>query len=98
MQIANVSVELARPTATLQDAVLREPTERSFGDALGAAMNSLAGALTKADALAASVAAGKANIAEAAIARAKADVMLEVAAIAAARVSGAITALMQTQV
>lgn len=81
-----------------QNAVLRRFDGGSFGDALGSAIDGLAGALTKADALAASVAAGKANIAEAAIARAKADVMLEVAAIAAARVSGAITTLMQTQV
>ncbi len=97
---APVSVpdELARPSGALQNAVLRSTDNVSFGEALGSAVDSLAGALSKADALAASVASGKANIADAAITRAKADVMLEVAAITAARVSGAITALLQTQV
>lgn len=73
-------------------------TTSGFADAMGSAADALSGALGRADALAAAVASGKANIAEAAIARAKADVMLEVAAIAASRVSGAVATLMQTQV
>lgn len=81
----------------LQNAVLREPEAPSFGEALGNALDSLSGALNNADALAASAAAKKTDIAEATVARAKADVMLEVAAIAAAKVSGAITQLLQTQ-
>lgn len=99
--IASISagaVELIRPRPVLQQAVLRTSEGGSFGEALGSAVDSLAGALSKADALAASLASGKTNIAEASIARAKADVMLEVAAIAAARISGAITQLLQTQV
>ena len=83
--------------APMQNAVLREPETSSFGEALGNALDSLSGALNKADALAASAAAKKADIADATVARAKADVMLEVAAIAAAKVSGAITQLLQTQ-
>ena len=79
------------PTAALpvtHDAVRRDPPSQSFGAVMASA----------ADALAATVASGKASIAEAAIARAKADVMLEVAAVAASRVSGSITTLLQTQV
>ena len=83
---------------TLENAVLRGPQTTTFADALSSAADSLARSLERADALAAGVAMGKADIAEAAIARAKADVMLEVAAIAASRVSGAITTLLQTQV
>jgi flagellar hook-basal body complex protein FliE len=82
----------------MRDAVLRAPADVSFGDALGSAIDGLSGTLAHADALAANVASGKATIADASIARAKADVMLEVAAIAAARVSGAISQLLQTQV
>jgi flagellar hook-basal body complex protein FliE len=82
----------------MRDAVIRGPQGAMFADALGSAADALTTALSRADALASGVAAGKSNIADAAIARAKADVMLEVAAIAASRVSGAITTLLQTQV
>ncbi len=70
----------------------------SFADALGRALDSLSGALSQADTLAAGVAVNRAEVAQAAIARAKADTILEIAAIAAARVSGVITQLLQTQV
>jgi flagellar hook-basal body complex protein FliE len=70
----------------------------SFESALGSAVDNLSASLARADALAASVTSGKANVADVTIARAKADVMLEVAAITAARVSGVITQLLQTQV
>jgi flagellar hook-basal body complex protein FliE len=70
----------------------------SFTDALGRALDNLSGALSQADALAAGVAVNRAGVAQAAIARAKADTILEIAAIAAARVSGVITQLLQTQV
>jgi flagellar hook-basal body complex protein FliE len=81
----------------LHNAVLQRPEAQSFGEVLGSALESLSGALARADVLAVSVAAKKADIADAAVARAKADVMLEVAAIASAKVSGAIVQLMQTQ-
>lgn len=81
----------------LRNAVLLEPGSPTFGEALGSAIDSLSSALGKADALAASVAQSKTSIADATVARAKADVMLEVAAITAAKVSGAITQLLQTQ-
>ena len=93
MQIESIS-----PLRVTRDAVLRGRADVSFGDALGSAIDGLSHALARADTLAATVASGKAGIAEASIARAKADVMLEVAAIAAARVSGAISQLLQTQV
>jgi hypothetical protein len=50
-----------------------------------------------ADNMAAGLAAGHGDIAELAIARAKADIMLEMTAVAAARISGALNALLQTQ-
>ena len=74
------------------------PGAPSFTEAMTAAVDGLANSVAHADNLAASVAAGNGGIAEAAIARAKADVMLEVAAVAASRVSGSITTLLQTQV
>ena len=78
--------------------VQRSQQPPSFEVAMGSAADALADALSHADGLAEKVASGKASIAEAAIARAKADVMLEIAAVAASRVSGTITALLQTQV
>ena len=69
----------------------------SFADAMGSAADELSNALSHADTLAAAVAGGNGGVAEAAIARAKADVMLEVAAVAASRVSGTISTLLQTQ-
>ena len=76
----------------------RAASPPSFADALSAAVDGLASSLDKADALGAGVALGKSSIADAAIARAKADVTLEVAAVAAGRVTGAITTLLQTQI
>ncbi len=73
------------------------PRGGSFADAMGAAADELASTLSQADALAGEAALGKGSIAEASIARAKADVMLEVAAVAASRVSGTISVLLQTQ-
>ena len=82
---------------SLQNPVHLEPEGPSFSETLANALDSLSGALTKADALAAAVPEKKADIADASIARAKADVMLEVAAITASRISGAVSQLMQTQ-
>ena len=82
----------------LRETVLSSRHAPSFEAALGSAADMLSNALARADALAAAVGSDKANIAEAAIARAKADVMLEVAAIAASRLSSAISTLWQTQV
>lgn len=91
-------IEPLNALPVLGNALLRGSQTPSFAEALGAAADGLSQAVTRADALAAGVASGRADIAEAAIARAKADVMLEVAAIAASRVSGAISTLLQTQV
>lgn len=68
-----------------------------FGAALGGALDALSGSLMRADHSAAALALDRGSIADAAIARAKADVALEVAAVAASRISGALTTLMQTQ-
>lgn len=81
----------------MPEAAPHQPHGPSFADLMGATADALTGALSRADALASDVASGKGSIADAAIARAKADVMLEVAAVAASRVSGAISALLQTQ-
>jgi len=70
----------------------------SFQNALGSAAEALNGALSHADTLAAGVASGTVSVADASIARAKADVMLEIAAVAASRVSTSIGTLLQTQV
>jgi flagellar hook-basal body complex protein FliE len=70
----------------------------SFETALGSATAALSDAIAHADALAASVASGTTSVADASIARAKADVMLEIAAVAASRVSTSISTLLQTQV
>ncbi|HXN08465.1 MAG TPA: flagellar hook-basal body complex protein FliE [Candidatus Acidoferrales bacterium] len=93
-----MQIESIGAMPAMNDALVRGPKQASFAEALGSAADTMTAALTRADALASAVAAGKADIAEAAIARAKADVMLEVAAIAASRISGAITTLLQTQV
>ncbi|MDQ6779659.1 MAG: flagellar hook-basal body complex protein FliE [Candidatus Eremiobacteraeota bacterium] len=69
-----------------------------FGVALGGALDALSGSLSRADRSAAALAFDRGSIADAAIARAKADVALEVAAVAASRISGALNTLMQTQV
>lgn len=70
----------------------------SFAAALSGALDRVAFALDRADGLAAGVSAGRASIADASIARAKADVLLEIAAVAASRVSAAVTTLLQTTV
>jgi flagellar hook-basal body complex protein FliE len=88
---------LGASSVPLQNALVVKPATQSFGEALASAVDSLSSALADADALAVSAAGKKADIADAAIARAKADVMLEVAAIASAKVSGAIAQLLQTQ-
>jgi flagellar hook-basal body complex protein FliE len=85
------------PVGVLPEIGTRPPHVTSFADAMGAAADALTSALSRADTLAGEVASGKGSIADAAIARAKADVMLEVAAIAASRVSGTISVLLQTQ-
>ena len=69
----------------------------SFAATLAAMTDNLAGAVGAADRTAAMVASGNGDVAAAAIARAKADVALEIASVAASRVSAAITALLQTQ-
>jgi len=81
----------------MPEAAPQPPQRVSFADILGATADALTSALSRADAMASEVATGKGSIADAAIARAKADVMLEVAAVAASRVRGAISVLLQTQ-
>lgn len=71
---------------------------RSFGAVLAAALNGADAGIRRADDAAALVAAGGDDIVGASIARAKADVALEVVSVTAARVSGAINTLLQTQV
>ena len=68
-----------------------------FAAALSAMTDGVAGAVGAADHSAAMLAAGNGDVAAAAIARAKADVALEIASVAASRVSAAMTALLQTQ-
>lgn len=70
----------------------------SFAAALAGAVDLVAGALDRADGLAAGVSTGRASITDASVARAKADVLLEIAAVAASRVSGAVNTLLQTAV
>ncbi|HEY7788024.1 MAG TPA: flagellar hook-basal body complex protein FliE [Casimicrobiaceae bacterium] len=69
----------------------------SFAATLAAMTDSVAGAVGAADRSAAMLASGNGDVATAAIARAKADVALEIASVAASRVSAAITSLLQTQ-
>lgn len=86
----------------LRPAVLIEPSEPAPAAGVGASFTALLdgafASLQHADEAAALMAAGHGSIASAAVARAKADVALEVAVIAASRVSGAIATLLQTQV
>jgi flagellar hook-basal body complex protein FliE len=81
----------------LEEAVVRQPETPTFASVLGRAIDNVSSALEKADALAVSVVANKGDIAEAAVARAKADVVLEIAAVTSAKVTGAINQLLQTQ-
>ena len=69
-----------------------------FGDLLSAALENASSAIAGADARAAAVAAGAGSVADASIARAKADAALEIVSVTASRVSGAVNALLQTQV
>ena len=78
--------------------VAPEGTGAKFAATLGALLDRVNGQLASADASAAAVALGRGSIADAAVARAKADVLLEIAAVAASRLSGAISSLLQTQV
>lgn len=97
-RIENVGAGLGSSgSAQLQNPLRLQPEGASFSETLTSALDSLSGALEKADSLAAAVPEKKADIADASIARAKADVMLEVAAITASRISGALSQLMQTQ-
>lgn len=68
-----------------------------FAAALVAMTDGVAGAVNAADSSAAMLAAGTGDVAAAAISRAKADVALEIASVAASRVSAAVTTLLQTQ-
>ena len=90
---AVVSPSAAEPSPAGESAV----RGGSFGDMLAAALDRTAVALDRADGGAAAVAAGSGSIADASIARARADVALEIAAVAASRVSGALNTLLQTQ-
>ncbi len=75
-------------------AVRRVSADNTFA----AVVDRVSASLDTADAMAAGLALGKSTIADAAIARAKADVALEVAAVAAGRITGAINTLLQTQI
>lgn len=96
-----MNVQPAGPATPLllgEESVVRQPTGSSFGDLLAAALDGTSIALERADARAGAVAAGSGNVVDASIARAKADVALEIAAVAASRISGAVNSLLQTQV
>ena len=93
-----VAIEALRPQlGSLQDALLVGPRSGSFSEVLGNAIDAVSGSLDRADALSVAAASKPADIADAAVARARADIMLEVAAVTAAKVSGALGQLLQTQ-
>lgn len=71
---------------------------RAFANALAAAIDGTASAVERADGSAGAVAAGKGDVVSASVVRAKADVALEIVAVTASRISGAINTLLQTQV
>ena len=73
-------------------------TGKAFADILAAAIDSTQAAVGSADDSAAAVAAGGGSVMQAALDRARADVALEIASVAASRVSGALNSLLQTQV
>ncbi len=89
-------------TTTLTPAITfdpqREKSPSSFPAAVTRLVDGLAGAVDDADRKASLLASGRGSVAGAAVARAKADVFLEIVAVAASRLNGAITALLQTQV
>ncbi|PZR62683.1 MAG: hypothetical protein DLM53_04535 [Candidatus Eremiobacter antarcticus] len=86
------------PSNVFESPVLRSAETPSFSQTLAGALDGLGVITARADALGAGIAAGRSTIAQAAIARAKADVLLEVAAVAASRLSSDINTLMQTQI
>jgi len=88
------TVEFTQPSDVAPAGALRG----SFGDALAAAIDDAATALERADGKAGAMAMGGGSVVDASIARAKADVALEVVSVAASRISGALNALLQTQV
>lgn len=69
----------------------------TFASMLTSMTDTAAGAVGAADQSAAMLAGGHGDVAATAIARAKADIALEIASVAASRVSSAITSLLQTQ-
>lgn len=85
------------PTFATASAV-RPTALGAFARTLAAALDGASDAIARADGKAGAVAAGSHDVAGAAIARAKADVALEIVSVAAARISGALNALSQTQV
>ncbi|MBV8280507.1 MAG: hypothetical protein JO347_00400 [Candidatus Eremiobacteraeota bacterium] len=92
----NIAALEALPPAVLIEPVRDAPS--NAGQSFGALLDGASAELRRADDAAALVALGRGSIADAAVQRAKADVALEVAAIAASRVSTAVTTLLQTQV
>jgi flagellar hook-basal body complex protein FliE len=94
----SVNVASIQSIGPTQQGVAPRPPGGSFGDVLAAAIDDAAVALERADGEAGTMAMGAGSVADASIARAKADVALEVAAVAASRISGALNALAQTQV
>jgi flagellar hook-basal body complex protein FliE len=94
-------IQNVEPIAPLRSTVLIEPDEapqQSGASSFAALLDAVASSLQRADDAVELVTIGQGSVAQAAVARAKADVALEVAAITASRVSGAITTLLQTQV
>jgi flagellar hook-basal body complex protein FliE len=93
------SVQAVLPIASQQEVQPgdAQASGARFAATLAAMTDGVAGAVGAADHSAAMLAAGTGDVAAAAIARAKADVALEIASVAASRVSAAMTALLQTQ-
>ena len=93
-----MNVAPIQPLPPLATLVPGDAPTASFSQTLGALLDGASGSIAAADGLAAGLVAHRSSVADAAIARAKADALLEIAAAAASRVSGAVTALLQTQV
>jgi|GEM_PF-5079784 len=94
-----MNVAQIQPLQRISELVPSEPpASASFLQTLGAMIDGVSNSVATADGLAAGLAAQKASVADAAIARAKADTLLEIAAVAASRVTASITSLLQTQV
>jgi flagellar hook-basal body complex protein FliE len=73
-------------------------SETSFGSLLASMVDDATEALDRADGMAGAVAQGGGDVVAASVARAKADVILQAVAVTAARASGALNSLLQTQV